>query len=146
MSGSADGPDDLSGITQRACADIAARTAPAEHFSGTVQMEPLSKRDGFDCETLRVTFAPGGRTGWHTHPVGQILIVTAGCGIIATRSGSRRMSSGDVIEIPADVEHWHGATDETLMQHIAIQPGGATRWQALVSDADYATGIEMALQ
>jgi len=135
---------DLHGIVQQRSADINARTPPAEHFSGAVRMEPLSKRDGFDCETLRVTFLPGARTGWHTHPVGQILIVTGGCGIIATRTGSRRMSSGDVIEIPADVEHWHGATDATLMQHIAIQPGGSTQWQELVSEADYACGIETA--
>jgi len=128
-------------IGHRACREIPARTAPAEHFSGTVQMEQLSRRDGFDTETLRVTFAPGGRTGWHTHPVGQILIVTAGSGIIATRTGSRRMDAGDVVEIPADTEHWHGAGDTTSMQHIAIQPGGATRWLELVSDADYAAGV-----
>ena len=59
---------------------------------------------------LSVEFAPGARTAWHTHPAGQILVVTMGTGTIATRAWTRRMTVGDVVEIPANVEHWHGAT------------------------------------
>lgn len=101
-------------------------------------MEVLAAPESFECSTLRVNFFPGARTGWHTHSIGQVLIVTSGNGIIATRDWSKRMSTGDVIEIPAGVEHWHGAAPQTPMTHIAIQPGGATQWLELVPEADYA--------
>jgi len=124
-------------LVLRAATDIKANPAPDAYFSGPVQMEVLARPDSFACETLRVNFPPGGRTGWHTHPVGQILIVIAGQGIVATRDGARRMSVGDVVEILADVEHWHGASRDTPMTHVAVQPGGATQWLELVDDADY---------
>ena len=121
----------------RPAADVAARSAPAEYFSGAVQMEKLASPESFALEVLRVSFFPGGRTAWHTHPVGQVLIVSSGNGIVATRDGARRMTVGDVIEIPAGVEHWHGAAPTTPMAHVAMQPGGATEWLELVSDEDY---------
>lgn len=128
----------------RPASSVVSLTPPAEYFSGSVQMEKLASPDSFDCETLRVNFFPGARTAWHTHPVGQILIVTSGNGIIATRTWSRKMTIGDVVEIPADVEHWHGAAADTPMTHLAIQPGGSTQWIELVSDADYAALINAA--
>lgn len=100
-------------------------------------MEFLAAPEDFSCETLRVNFFPGARTAWHTHPVGQILIVTSGNGVVATRDWAKRMTTGDVVEIPANVEHWHGAAPEAPMTHIAIQPGGATQWLERVTDADY---------
>ena len=127
----------ISPLVFRAAADVPARTAPSEHFSGAVQMEPMARPESFALEVLRVSFFPGGRTGWHTHPVGQVLIVSAGNGVVATREGARRMTVGDVVEIPAGVEHWHGAAPDRPMAHIAMQPGGATEWLELVSDEDY---------
>ena len=124
-------------LVHRPAASIVSKTPPAEYFSGAVQMEILASPTGFECETLRVNFFPGARTAWHTHPVGQILIVTSGNGIVATRTWSKTMTTGDVIEIPADVEHWHGAAPDTPMTHIAAQPGGSTQWTELVSDEDY---------
>lgn len=124
-------------LTFRPTESISSTTPPATFFSGHVQMEILAEPGSFECSTLRVNFFPGARTGWHTHEVGQVLIVTSGNGIIATRDWSRRMSTGDVIEIPAGVEHWHGAAPTTPMTHIAIQPGGETQWLELVLDDTY---------
>ena len=126
-------------LVHRPSESVLSKTAPAEYFSGDVQMEFMAQPSTFDCEVLRVNFFPGGRTGWHTHPVGQVLIVSSGNGIVATRTWSKRMSVGDVVEIPANVEHWHGASPDTPMSHIAIQPGGSTQWTELVTDEEYAT-------
>lgn len=131
-------------LTFTAAADVPARSAPSEHFTGTVQMEPLARPESFQCETLRVSFLPGARTDWHTHPVGQILLVTSGNGLIATRDGARRMTIGDVVTIPAGVEHWHGGAEQTPCQHVAIQPGGQTQWLESVSDADFAAAVTAA--
>ena len=131
-------------LVHRPAASVVSKAPPTENFSGVVQMEVLASPTSFECETLRVNFFPGARTGWHTHPVGQILIVTSGNGIVATRTWSKKMTTGDVIEIPAGVEHWHGASPNTPMTHIATQPGGSTQWTELVSDADYETLCESA--
>lgn len=125
-------------IVHRPTSSVASKAPPADYFTGNVQMEVLANPEPFACSTLRVNFFPGARTGWHTHSIGQVLIVTSGNGIIATRAWSSRMSTGDVIEIPAGVEHWHGAAPETPMTHIAIQPGGETQWLELVLDKEYA--------
>lgn len=127
----------ISPLVFRAAADVPSKPAPAQYFSGAVQVESMASPDAFALEVLRVSFFPGGRTGWHTHPVGQVLLVSSGNGIVATRDGARRMTIGDVIEIPAGVEHWHGAAPGTPMSHIAMQPGGATAWLERVSDEDY---------
>ena len=124
-------------IVHRPSADIPAKPGPAEHFSGTVSMETLSNHADIPGSVLRVSFAPGGRTAWHTHPEGQVLLVTSGNGLVATRAWSRRMSVGDVVEIPAGVEHWHGAAGSTPMQHVAIQPDPATAWLEIVTDEDH---------
>ncbi len=122
----------------RPSADVPARLADPAHFTGTVTLEPLSVATDIPANVLRVSFAPGARTAWHTHPAGQILVVTSGNGTIATREWTRRMSVGDVVEIPANVEHWHGATPDTPMQHIAIQPDPGTAWLEQVAEDDFA--------
>lgn len=130
---------DISPVVYRASAEVAARDAPAQYFSGTVQIEPLSAHESIPTIVLRVSFSPGARTAWHTHPAGQILVVTSGNGLVATRTWSRPISVGDVVEIPAGVEHWHGATATTPMQHLAIQPDPGTDWRAHVTDEEFAS-------
>ena len=126
-------------LVHRPSADVPAMPGPAEWFSGQVTIETLSNHDDIAASALRVSFAPGARTAWHTHPAGQILLVTSGNGLVATREWSRRMSAGDVVEIPAGVEHWHGAASATPMQHLAIQPDPATAWLELVGDDEHAS-------
>ena len=125
-------------IVHRPSADVPAKPGPAEWFSGTVSMETLSNVELIAASVLRVSFAAAARTAWHTHPEGQILVVTSGNGLVATRDWSRRMSAGDVVEIPAGVEHWHGAGSATPMQHLAVQPDAATDWRARVTDEEHA--------
>jgi quercetin dioxygenase-like cupin family protein len=88
-----------------------------------------------------VTFAPGARTAWHTHPAGQLLIVTTGKGWVQQQGEARReINSGDAVWIPAGVKHWHGATDKTAMRHIALsymRDGKNVDWLEPVSDEEY---------
>src|SRR4051812_49969737 len=95
---------------------------PAEWFTGTVRIDPLfAEADPSRVSGALVTFEPGARTHWHTHPLGQRLIVTAGCGLVQSWRGPvRRIHPGDVVSCPAGEKHWHGATPETAMTHIAI--------------------------
>jgi quercetin dioxygenase-like cupin family protein len=115
---------------------------PAEYFTGTVRIDPLHQAD----EPARllcanVTFEPGARTAWHAHPLGQILIVTAGCGLAQRWGGPiEQIRPGDVVSIPPGEKHWHGATATTAMTHIAIveQLDGKTAdWMEKVSDEQY---------
>jgi quercetin dioxygenase-like cupin family protein len=115
---------------------------PAEYFTGTVRIDPLHQAD----EPARVlcasvTFEPGARTAWHAHPLGQTLIVTAGCGLVQHRGGPiEEIRPGDVIWFPPGEKHWHGATATTAMTHIAIveQLDGKTAdWMEKVSDEQY---------
>ncbi|WP_147125930.1 cupin domain-containing protein [Shimia ponticola] len=111
---------------------------PADYFTGAVSPERLSGAEDMPASALRVSFAPGARTNWHTHDDGQILIVTSGNGIVADRDGwIRHITTGDVVEIPGGVEHWHGALANGPMQHIAIQTASAT-WLEPVTEEDYA--------
>jgi len=90
---------------------------------------------------LSVTFEPGARTAWHSHPLGQTLIVTAGCGLVQRWGGPvEKIFPGDVIWIPAGEKHWHGATAITAMTHIAVHEhldGKVVEWMELVSDEQY---------
>ena len=129
---------DTSPLVHRPSADVQARPGPEAYFTGAVQIEPLSAHESISTSVLRVSFAPGARTAWHTHPAGQILLVTSGNGLVATREWSRRIGVGDVVEIPAGVEHWHGAAVSTPLQHLAIQPDPATDWRAQVTDEEFA--------
>lgn len=113
-----------------------------EYFTGHVRVDSLFQPESpARTSGALVTFEPGGRTVWHTHPLGQILIVTAGKGWVQQWGQERRaILPGDVVRIPPGVKHWHGATATTAMSHIAIQEalgGKAVEWKEPVSDAQY---------
>ena len=115
---------------------------PAEYFTGTVRIDPLFEaRDPARVVAASVTFEPGARTAWHTHPLGQRLIVTAGCGRVQRWAGAiEEMWPGDVIVIAPGEKHWHGAAPTTAMTHIAIQEqldGKTADWMEKVSDDHY---------
>lgn len=100
-----------------------ARRGPADYFSGEVWLEPLVQSPLIDMRAIRVSFAPGARTAWHTHPGGQILIVTSGRGRYQTWGAEIvEFAAGDTIIIPSGEKHWHGATEGGPMQHLAMQP------------------------
>src|SRR2546422_9527713 len=115
---------------------------PAEWFTGTVRVDPLFQApDPARVLGATVTFEPGARTAWHTHPLGQILIVTAGSGWVQQWGGEvEEIRPGDVVRIPPGQKHWHGATATTGMTHIAIQEqldGKVVEWMEQVSDEQY---------
>ena len=115
---------------------------PADWFTGAVRIDTLFQTaDPARVSGASVTFEPGARTAWHTHPLGQTLLVTAGCGW-AQREGStiQEIHPGDVIQFAPGEKHWHGATASTGMTHIAIQErlgGRAVDWLEQVSDEQY---------
>jgi len=116
---------------------------PAHNFMGSVVIDPLFDASAHTHATGRlVTFEPGARTAWHTHPAGQTLIVTSGTGWVQESGGERRqIQPGDVIWIPPNVKHWHGATTTNRMSHIAITnmlDGRNVDWLEQVSDVEYA--------
>ncbi|MCW2308901.1 (R)-mandelonitrile lyase [Rhodobium gokarnense] len=116
---------------------------PADKFSGTAYIEPVfPNTDPFVVNAGKVTFLPGARSAWHTHPAGQMLVVTSGTGWVQERGQERQvMQAGDVVWCPPGVEHWHGATDKTAVSHIAVQQfkdGKNVVWGDLVTDAEYA--------
>lgn len=115
---------------------------PAEYFTGSVRVDYLFKaNDPSRVSGAFVTFEPGARTAWHTHPFGQILIVTAGSGWVQQWGGQiQEIRQGDVVRIPPGLKHWHGATPTTGMTHIAIQEhldGKTAEWMEKVSDEQY---------
>ena len=104
-------------------------------FTGTVHMDPVLDTGKVVINT--VIFTPGARTYWHSHPGGQLLIVTAGRGIVASRAGDVHVVGiGDVIWTEPGEEHWHGACGDTLMTHTAVSHG-TTQWGAEVAETDY---------
>ena len=115
---------------------------PVEYFTGIVRIDPLFQvKDPARAAGNSVTFEPGARTAWHTHPLGQTLIVTAGCGRAQRWGGPvEEIRPGDVICIAPGEKHWHGAAPTTAMVHIAIQEqldGKAVNWMEKVSDEQY---------
>ena len=119
-----------------------ATKGPAEYFTGTVRIDPLFQvKDPARAVGNSVTFEPGARTGWHTHPLGQTLIVIAGCGRAQYWGGPvEEIRPGDVIWFPPGEKHWHGATPTTALTHIAIQEqlnGKAVDWMEKVNDEQY---------
>jgi quercetin dioxygenase-like cupin family protein len=113
-----------------------------DYFTGAVRIDPLFQAPGpARAVGASVTFEPGARTAWHTHPLGQTLIVVAGCGWAQREGGPvEEIRPGDVIWFPPGQRHWHGATPTTAMTHIAIQEadGGKTvDWLEHVSDTQY---------
>ncbi len=118
---------------------------PADWFTGAVRMDPLfSHDDPARVAGALVTFEPGARTAWHTHPLGQTLIVTAGRGWVQRVGGAvEEIFPGDVVWFPPGEKHWHGATATTGMSHIAIQEkldGKSVDWMEQVDDAQYRQG------
>lgn len=116
--------------------------ASSAYFTGSVRIDPLfSAPEPARAAGALVTFEPGSRTHWHTHPFGQTLIVTAGCGWVQRAGGPiETIHPGDVITFAADEKHWHGATANTAMSHIAIQEklnGSPVDWLEPVTDAHY---------
>lgn len=115
---------------------------PADWFTGTVRIDPLFRSHGAATAAGNaVTFSPGARTAWHTHPVGQMLIVTAGIGR-AQRWGDevREIRAGDIVWFDSGEKHWHGAAPDVAMTHIAIQEsvdGSPVAWLEHVSDEHY---------
>jgi 4-carboxymuconolactone decarboxylase len=120
----------------------AAQVAPSTTFTGRVTVERLfGDADSARGAGGRVVFAAGARTAWHTHPLGQVLVITSGIGVVQ-RSGSpaQRVRSGDVVRIPAGVRHWHGASSDADMAHLAFADrvnGVSVQWMELVSDGEY---------
>lgn len=117
-------------------------SGPAENFTGSVVVDPLFAATGSTAASgAHVTFAPGARTAWHTHPAGQTLIVTSGLGWVQEWGGDKQeIRAGDVIWIKPGVKHWHGATVANGMRHIAIQEnvgGKVVTWMEHVSDEQY---------
>ncbi|MEP6743476.1 MAG: cupin domain-containing protein, partial [bacterium] len=96
---------------------------PDEYFTGAVRIDPLFEApDPARARGASVTFEPGARTAWHTHPLGQTLIVTSGCGWVQSEGEPKvEIRPGDVVWCPPNERHWHGATPTTAMTHIAIQ-------------------------
>lgn len=114
----------------------------ADYFTGTVRIDPLHQATApARISVASVTFEPGARTAWHTHPLGQILIVTAGCGLVQSWGGSiEKILPGDVIWTPSGEKHWHGAAATTAMTHISIVEqldGKSADWMEQVSDDQY---------
>ena len=115
---------------------------PEAYFTGTVRIDPLFQAEAPGrAAGAQVTFEPGARTAWHTHPAGQTLIVTFGRGRVQREGGPvEEIRQGDVVWFPAGEKHWHGAAPETAMSHIAIQEsiaGSAVTWMEKESAADY---------
>ena len=118
---------------------------PAEYFTGTVRVDPLFQAPNPARMTAAsVTFEPSARTNWHTHPLGQTLIVTAGCGLVQSWGDPiRKIRPGDVVWCPPGEKHWHGAAATTAMTHIAILEhldGKNVEWMEKVTDGEYAAG------
>jgi quercetin dioxygenase-like cupin family protein len=118
------------------------RKGPAEYFTGAVRVDPLFPvREPGRVSAGSVTFEPGARSAWHTHPLGQALIITEGFGWVQREGGPiEEVRPGDVVWFPPGLRHWHGATPTTAMTHIAItesQNGKNVDWMEKVSDEQY---------
>ncbi len=124
----------------------ATKRGPADYFTGAVWLDEVTFAPySSDVRVVRVTFEPGGRTAWHTHPHGQLLQITSGVGRVQ-KAGEDviEVLPGDVIWFEPGERHWHGAAPQNMMVHLAVQradDGGKTAtWQELVTEADYLAG------
>ena len=120
---------------------------PEEWFTGKVRLDPLfPATEPARAAGASVTFEPGARTAWHTHPLGQTLIVTAGLGLAQREGGPiKEIRPGDVVWFPPGEKHWHGASPTTAMTHIAIQEqqdGKTVDWMEKVSDEQYQAAVD----
>lgn len=115
---------------------------PAACFTGTVFVDGIRNPDEQSAVgAAHVRFTPGAHTAWHTHPLGQTLYITDGIGLIGTRDGVREFRPGDVVYIEPGEDHWHGATPDRFMSHVAIQEadehGEVVTWGEHVTDEEY---------
>jgi quercetin dioxygenase-like cupin family protein len=122
------------------------RRAPSEHFTGTVWQDPIIAAEApARIVAARVTFEPGARTNWHTHPLGQTLYVISGIGRFQTKGGPvQEIRPGDVVWIPPGEKHWHGGSPTSGMTHIAMQEsleGNYSSWMEPVTDAEYSAKV-----
>lgn len=143
------GPDRTNHQTNQAMNTMNESTEPVlglgelitANFSGEAWLKMLSAEPGYDCNVYNVTFAPGTRNNWHSHTVGQILLCTEGEGWYQEKNTpARRLRPGDVVNIPANTMHWHGAARQSRFTHIGITPKvgeNATEWGGPVSDDEY---------
>ena len=118
------------------------KKSSSEWFTGTVWQDPIIEApEPARVRALKVSFEPGARTAWHTHPLGQTLHIISGTGLVGLRNEQPKIVNvGDTVWIPPDEEHWHGATPTNLMSHIAIQEamnGKVANWLEKVTDQDY---------
>ena len=118
------------------------KKSSTEWFTGTVWQDPIIEAlEPARVRALKVSFEPGARTAWHTHPLGQTLHIISGTGLVGLRNEQPKIINvGDTVWIPPDEEHWHGATPTNSMSHIAIQEalnGKVTNWLEKVTDEDY---------
>jgi quercetin dioxygenase-like cupin family protein len=121
---------------------LASVKGPSEWFTGSVRIDPLfAKKEKTKAAGALVTFEAGARTAWHTHPVGQTLIVISGFGLVQREGGPiEEIQPGDVVWFEAGEKHWHGASPNKAMSHIAVQEekdGKAVDWMEKVSDEQY---------
>lgn len=123
------------------------RKASSEYFTGNVWQDPIIEADEpARVRALRVSFEPGARTAWHTHPLGQTLYVISGVGLVGLRNEAPQLiKTGDTVWIPPGEEHWHGASATNSMTHIAIQEalnGNVAEWLDKVSDSEYQLNLD----
>ena len=136
------GGKQMESITVKRSGSEPSSQGQADYFTGSVRIDPLvSVVEPSRVSGARVTFEPGARTAWHTHPLGQTLIVTAGTGWVQQQGGPvQEFRGGDVVRIPPGVRHWHGATATTQMTHIALQEqlnGKVVEWMEHLTDEQY---------
>ena len=123
------------------------KKASSEYFTGNVWQDPIIKTDEpARVRALKVSFEPGARTAWHTHPLGQTLHVISGVGLMGLRNEAPQLiKAGDTVWIPPGEEHWHGASATNSMTHIAIQEalnGSVAEWLNKVSDGEYQLNLD----
>jgi quercetin dioxygenase-like cupin family protein len=124
------------------CGSKPSRRVPADYFTGTVWQDPIIEAPApARMRVVRVSFEPGARTAWHTHPLGQTLHVVSGCGRAQSKGGPiREIRAGDTVWFAPGEKHWHGAAPDTAMAHLAMQEaldGKAVDWLEHVTDAEY---------
>lgn len=122
------------------------RRAPDNYFTGTVWQDSIvATPEPARLVATRVSFEPGARTAWHSHPLGQTLYVLSGIGRVQTAGGPiREIKPGDTVWIPPGEKHWHGASPDNAMCHIAMQEamhGNFATWMEMVSDAEYGASV-----